>query len=106
MGLLTWLGFGSRKKIIEDYLSKGAQIIDVRVSGEFKTGHIKNAINIPLESVEGKAAQIKEFNKPVITCCVSGMRSSVAARKLRKAGLEAVNGGSWYGLKMIIDHEV
>ena len=74
--------------------------------GSLKTGHIVEAINIPLDVIDEKASQIKQFNKPIVVCCVSGMRSSVAARKLRKVGIEAVNGGSWYGLKMIVDHQV
>jgi phage shock protein E len=105
MGLLSFFGFGKRKKLVKEYLSREAQIIDVRMTGEFKTGHIDGAINIPLELIDEKVNQVTNLNKPVVLCCVSGMRSSVAARKLRKAGVEAVNGGSWYGLKMIVDHQ-
>ncbi len=106
MGILALFGFGRKKEIVVEYLTRQAQIIDVRMAGEFKTGHIKGALNIPLEIIEDKAAQVKELKKPIIVCCVSGMRSAVAAKKLRMAGIEAVNGGSWYGLRMIIDQEV
>jgi phage shock protein E len=106
MGLLSWLGFGKRQKRVEELLARGAQIIDVRMAGEFKTGHISGSVNIPLEVIENKVEQIKHYNKPVITCCVSGMRSGVATRKLRKAGIEAINGGSWYGVKMVVDHQI
>ena len=39
--------------------------------------------------------KIKKLNKPVITCCASGMRSASAASILKQHGIEAINGGSW-----------
>ena len=45
--------------------------------------------------VERKIETIKKWNKPVITCCASGMRSSSAASILKKNGLEAYNAGPW-----------
>lgn len=106
MGLLSWLGFGQRKQKVLEFLEQDAVIIDVRMSGEFKTGNIKGSKNIPLENIDSQIGKIKQLNKPVITCCVSGMRSSVASRKIRKAGIEAINGGSWYSVKLIVDHEI
>ena len=58
------------------------------------------------DDADSQIGKIKQLNKPVITCCVSGMRSSVASRKLRKAGVKAINGGSWYSVKLIVDHEI
>jgi phage shock protein E len=106
MGLLSWLGIDKREEKVKGFLARNAQIIDVRMPGEYKTGNIRGSVNIPLEKVHEKFAIIKKYNKPVIVCCVSGMRSSVASRKLRKEGMEAINGGSWYGLKMIIDQQM
>lgn len=106
MGLLSWLGFGSRQKRVAEFLARNSQIIDVRMPGEFKTAHISGSVNIPLEVIQDKIEQIKQFNKPVITCCVSGMRSGFATRKLRKAGIEVINGGSWYGVKMVVDQQI
>jgi rhodanese-related sulfurtransferase len=77
---------------------QGAIIIDVRTNGEFSSGHIKNAINIPVNSISSKLNDLKKKGKPVITCCASGMRSSAAASILKKAGIEAYNGGSWVSL--------
>jgi rhodanese-related sulfurtransferase len=106
MGLLSWFGFGRRRQLLMEFLEREAVIIDVRMSGEFKTGNINGSQNIPLEDFAAQVEKIKQLNKPVITCCVSGVRSSVASRKLRKAGVEAVNGGSWYSVKLIVDHEI
>ena len=82
-----------------DLMKKGAQIIDVRTPGEFNAGHIKGSINIPLQNVQNNLSKIKR-DKPVITCCASGMRSASAKNILKANGYEQVfNGGSWIGLK-------
>lgn len=46
---------------------QGAVIIDVRTAGEFNGGHIKSAINIPVDSIRSKINDIKKKGKPVIT---------------------------------------
>jgi len=44
--------------------------------------------------------QLKDKQKPIITCCASGMRSASAKNILKANGYEQVhNGGSWIGLK-------
>ena len=78
---------------------QGAVIIDVRTPGEFSGGHIKGAINIPVDSIRSKINDIKKKGKPVITCCASGMRSGSATSMLKQAGVEAYNGGSWMSLQ-------
>jgi rhodanese-related sulfurtransferase len=99
--------FDSIKKILglapkvnyKDLVSKGAQIIDVRTPGEFTSGHIRGAVNIPLQSISSQMARIKK-DKPVITCCASGMRSASAKSILKSNGFEEVhNGGGWMSLQ-------
>lgn len=86
----------------DELLDKGAQIIDVRTPGEFLGGHIKGAVNIPLDSLQGQMIKIKK-GKPVITCCASGARSGSARRFLLERGyLEVYNGGGWIGLQQKI----
>lgn len=95
--------FGLLKKLFGpavDYkqlIADGSIVVDVRTPSEFKQGHRKGAINIPLDSVGSKVKDIqsKAQGKPVIVCCASGMRSGAAAGILRKAGLEAHNAGPW-----------
>ncbi len=77
---------------------QGAIIIDVRTNGEFSSGHIKDAINIPVDRISSKLNDIRKKGRPVITCCASGMRSSSASSILKKAGIEAYNGGGWVSL--------
>ncbi len=77
----------------------GAQIIDVRTPAEFNMGNIKGSVNIPLQNLSGNLSKIKK-DKPVITCCASGMRSASAKSILVSAGFKEVhNGGGWSSLK-------
>jgi len=80
-------------------LGNGAQIIDVRTPGEFAGGHIKGSVNIPLDTLQRQLSKIKK-NKPVITCCASGMRSGSAKTILQTSGFtEVYNGGGWMSLE-------
>ena len=83
-------------------IAKGAVIVDVRTPGEFRGGHIKGSINIPVDSISQQINDLKKKGKTVITCCASGMRSSSAASVLKAAGIEAYNGGSWMSLQQKI----
>ncbi len=96
--------FGQGPQInFEELLKKGAQIIDVRTPGEFQGGHIKGAVNIPLDTLQGQLSKIKK-NKPVITCCASGMRSGSARGILETCGYtEVYNGGGWTSLQQKIN---
>ncbi|CAH8285326.1 rhodanese-like domain-containing protein [Mariniflexile fucanivorans] len=98
MGLLDFL-FGNKQDKIKEFQTRGAVIIDVRTTGEYQQGAIKGSKNIPLQSISSKINEIKKLNKPVITCCASGMRSGSAASILKSSGIEAINGGGWLSLK-------
>ena len=77
----------------------GATIIDVRNPDEFRGGHISGSINIPLSSLSQNISKINK-DKPIITCCASGMRSASAKSILTTNGFTQVyNGGGWYGLQ-------
>ena len=99
MGLLSMLGLGGKSESIQDFVTKGAIIIDVRTVGEFREGHIKGSKNIPLDTINGKLIEIKKLDKPVIVCCRSGMRSAQAASVLKSVGIEVINGGGWQNLE-------
>jgi phage shock protein E len=82
-----------------DLIKKGAVIIDVRSKSEYQGGHIKGSINIPLDTLKNNLSKLKK-NKPVITCCASGMRSASAKSILKSYGFEEVhNGGGWTRLQ-------
>ncbi len=87
--------FGSGPKVdLKAVLEQGATILDVRTPTEFAQGHVKGAMNVPVDQLQSHLARVPK-NKPVITCCKSGMRSGMAEGILRKQGYEAYNGGPW-----------
>ncbi len=87
---------------IKQEINNGAVIVDVRTKGEYSGGHIRGSINIPLDELDSGSKKLSK-NKMIITCCASGMRSSVAKSMLRKKGFEKVhNGGGWYSLQQKI----
>ena len=98
MGFFDFL-FKNKQKMIEDFTSRGAIIIDVRTKNEYANGAIIGSKNIPLQIISSKIKDIKKLNKPVITCCVSGMRSANAASILKQNDIEAINGGGWISLR-------
>lgn len=62
-------------------------IIDVRPAGDFKKGHLLNAVNLPLVKLEERIGELgKDRARPVIVYCAMGVSSSEAAAKLRKHG--------------------
>ena len=79
-------------------LAEGALIVDVRTPAEYKSGHIKGSVNIPVDTIKGKVGELKQKNKTIITCCRSGARSGMAKSILRNGGIEAHNGGPWNSL--------
>lgn len=103
MGLLQRLfGIGSSNDQILDYLKQGAKIIDVRTPGEFKMGHVDTSKNIPLQQISGRISEVKKWNKPVILCCASGMRSKQATQILKNHGIDCINAGSWNQLDSVV----
>ena len=80
-------------------VASGAVIVDVRTPQEFNGGHIKGAINIPLDVLGTKGRTMLDKNTAVITCCRSGGRSGAAIGVLRDMGIEAYNGGPWDSLQ-------
>lgn len=99
MGFLSKL-FGEKNSTnFKELVKEGALIIDVRSTDEFNSGHIPGSLNIELGKLNASVVTIKKRNKPVITVCRSGSRSSAAVNMLKAAGVQAYNGGAWNMLK-------
>ena len=92
--------FGSEKTDYAQLIKDGAIILDVRSKGEYARGHIRGSINIPVNELDNNLHKLKDKNKPVITCCASGIRSASAKNILQSHGFTEVhNAGAWIGLK-------
>lgn len=77
-------------------------IADVRKENEFAEGHVKNAINLPLNEMMDPAqiAQLEE-NQNIYIHCGSGYRSLIAASILKKHGYHNIRNiiGGWTSIK-------
>jgi phage shock protein E len=92
------LGFDSTVDYTE-LVKQGAIIVDVRSKGEYQGGHIKGSINISVDTLSNNVSTLKK-DKPIITCCASGMRSASAKNILITNGFTDVhNGGGWMSLQ-------
>ena len=66
-------------------------LLDVRSPQEFKEGHIRNAINIPLYEINIRLPRIiKDKSRIIIVYCLSGKRSKKAAIYIDKCGYKNV----------------
>ena len=74
-------------QLVED----GARLIDVRSPGEYASGHIDGARNIPLDQIAGRTKDVGRKDEPVVVYCRSGMRSAQAKSKLEAAGFTQVH---------------
>jgi phage shock protein E len=86
------------------HLQNGALVIDVRTPGEFNSGHLEQAINIPLDEIESDLPKrVKNKNQVLLLHCASGMRSGVAAAKLKGMGYtRSFNLGSYSRAKHVV----
>jgi phage shock protein E len=75
----------------------GALILDVRNPDEFQRGHLSQAYNMPLNSIETSMMEkFKDREKPVLLHCQSGFRSAQAKGRLERLGYKHVyNLGSY-----------
>jgi rhodanese-related sulfurtransferase len=88
-----------------EYLKKGALVIDVRTPGEFASGHLANAINLPLDQIEASIPRrVRDKDQVLLLHCQSGMRSGVARKRLRALGYaNAFNLGSYARAAQIVN---
>ena len=74
----------------EDIDRTQCTILDVREPGEFASGHLDGAINIPLGSLRDRMGELPT-DREILAYCVEGQRSYYATRALRLNGYEARN---------------
>lgn len=78
---------------ILEKIQSGAKIIDVRTPDEFMDGAYPGAVNIPVQALGARLAEIPT-GASIVVYCASGGRSAMAARMLKQAGWsDVVNAG-------------
>jgi phage shock protein E len=92
------------QKEASQYLKSGAMVIDVRSPNEFDSGHLIQAYNMPLDRIEMLVAStVRDKNKVLLLHCASGIRSSMARKKLLELGYKNVfNLGSYNRAEKIV----
>jgi len=102
--LLKRMSFVSAE-VARQYLRQGALVIDVRSPEEFRSGHVTNAVNIPLgELGESLPRRVKDKNQVLLLHCLSGGRSGIAKHQLKGLGYPNVfNLGSFGRAKQIVN---
>ncbi|WP_423190415.1 rhodanese-like domain-containing protein [Alkalibacterium sp. f15] len=73
---------------LESELTNKPMILDVRMPGEYRQGHIPGSKNFPLNKIEQYKGKTDE---KLYLICQSGMRSKRAATALQKKGFDVVN---------------
>ena len=75
------------------------QLVDVRTPSEFAGGHIAGAINVPLDQIEARVADVAA-DGPVVLVCKAGTRARMAAGLIApcRANVTVLDGGmdAWY----------
>jgi hydroxyacylglutathione hydrolase len=101
-GMPAWISAGmgftrttqlSTKEVAER--DHKTQILDVRSNREWCSGHIEDAIHIPLGDLEDRASELQKGSN-ILVICGSGYRSSIAASLLQANGfvnIASIHGG-------------
>ncbi|WP_405443849.1 rhodanese-like domain-containing protein [Streptomyces avidinii] len=66
-------------------------VVDVRTPGEFASGHLPHAVNVPLDRLSRSLHELRQASeaKPLLIVCASGARSENAVATLASHGIPA-----------------
>ncbi|HVV71182.1 MAG TPA: rhodanese-like domain-containing protein [Verrucomicrobiae bacterium] len=93
LGLLLWkraslVSSGTARQLLQE----GALVIDVRTPGEFSSGHLAAAVNIPLGDLRTDIPRhVPDKNQVLLLHCLSGGRSAIAQHQLKRMGYTKVS---------------
>ena len=71
-------------------LALGAKLVDVRTPQEFASGHLAEAVNLPLDSLRENLAELDRA-VPLVVYCKIGLRGYLAERILKQHGFMVKN---------------
>jgi phage shock protein E len=72
-------------------VAQGALLLDVRTPEEFNQQHLPGAVNVPVQELDRRWAEVGPRDRDVVVYCRSGRRSSSAAEILRAHGFTKVH---------------
>ena len=97
IGALAWPYIRKGAKITNSQatkiINKGkTTIIDIRDQKQYQTGHILNAVHVPLSSLQERIPKLEKFKgQSIIIVDESGKESDKAASILKKEGFSQIN---------------
>ncbi len=97
-GIIVWLRMPAERRCLEavelkHWMTRGdTRVVDVRSSAEYDSGHLPDAINIPLDRLLEQARSWSRRQRIVTVCAKGGGRSAQAAQALRDLGF----GRTWW----------
>ncbi|MDR2206713.1 MAG: rhodanese-like domain-containing protein [Flavobacteriaceae bacterium] len=95
--------FSRDNSSLREAVKNGAFLVDVRTPGEFSSGSVKGAVNIPLNTIPNQLVKFKN-KKNIVVFCLSGGRSSTAKSILERNGFQnVINGGTWRNVNKIVN---
>ncbi len=66
-------------------------VLDVRTHAEFNSGHLKNAILIPVQELQKRVGELSEYkHSDILIYCATGNRSTVASKILVDKGFKRI----------------
>lgn len=75
------------KELVKD----GAVLVDVRTLAEYKSGHLDEAVNLPVETIADTIGnEISDKDTKIVLYCRSGNRSATAGQTLIDMGYKNV----------------
>ena len=93
------IGCTKEKSKLDEIIEKNNYIIvDVRTEEEYNESHIKNAINIPYDTINENTELDK--TKTILVYCKSGVRSNKAYNTLKKFGYDVVDLGAFNSINL------
>jgi rhodanese-related sulfurtransferase len=86
---------------VEYVLMQKPYLLDVRTPEEFSAGHFPEAVNIPVDELRARTAELP-VERQIAVYCQVGQRGYLATRILRQKGFNAVNVGGGYKTYLLV----
>lgn len=98
--VVAYLGYQKFGVNVEPFIddpSNPAIIFDVRSPEEYRSGHVKAAINVPHTELASKISKyVEDKHKFIIVYCRSGRRSGIAKESIEAIGYNNVHNFGGY----------
>ncbi|HMQ77875.1 MAG TPA: rhodanese-like domain-containing protein, partial [Flavobacteriales bacterium] len=97
-GVVVWLRMPSERRCLKPEDLKpllnepGVRVVDVRSPEEYASGHLPEAVNIPITELMERAREWSPKERIITVCAKGGGRSAQAAQLLRDLGF----GRTWW----------